>query len=183
MVSLVLGVLCLVGGFFFLVSVLFLYWVRLFLYMVVVGSVVGVGVFAGFLCLGFVFLLYVWVPRFFVVLGFVFLVRFLGCLGVLVGDFFVFWRLSGVLFCGGGCFWGGFFYLVDVVLLAFVFLGAGFLCGWVLRFLCCVGRAIFASCWLGVSFSVGWFRVFVCRVGRLFLGCVCCVCWFGCVGL
>lgn len=41
-VSLVLGVLCLVGGFFFLVSVLFLYWVRLFLYMVVVGSVAGV---------------------------------------------------------------------------------------------------------------------------------------------
>lgn len=140
MVSLVLGVLCLVGGFFFLVSVLFLYWVRLFLYMVVVGSVAGVCLLAffvvgvgvlGVLCLGFVFLLYVWVPRFFVVLGFVFLVRFLGCLGVLVGDFFVFWRLSGVLFCGGGCFWGGFFYLVDVVLLAFVFFGVGFLCGWV----------------------------------------------------
>ena len=99
--------------------------------MVVVGSVAGVCLLAffvvgvgvlGVLCLGFVFLLYVWVPRFFVVLGFVFLVRFLGCLGVLVGDFFVFWRLSGVLFCGGGCFWGGFFYLVDVVLLAFVFL-------------------------------------------------------------
>lgn len=40
------------------------------------------------------------------VLGFVFLGLFLGCLGVLVGDFFVFWRLSGVLFCGGGCFLG-----------------------------------------------------------------------------
>jgi len=95
-VSLVLGVLCLVGGFFFLVSVLFLYWVRLFLYMVVVGSVAGVCLLAffvvgvgvlGVLCLGFVFLLYVWVPRFFVVLGFVFLVRFLGCLGVLVSDY------------------------------------------------------------------------------------------------
>ena len=117
-----------------------------------------------FLCLGFVFLLYVWVPRFFVVLGFVFLVRFLGCLGVLVGDFFVFWRLSGVLFCGGGCFWGGFFYLVDGVLLAFVFLGAGFLCGWVLRFLCCVGRAVFVSVWLGVSVSLVCFRVSVCLV-------------------
>ncbi len=63
----------------------------LFLYMVVVGSVAGVCVCWlslwwvyvcwVFLCLGFVFFLYVWVPRFFVVLGFVFLVRFLGCLG------------------------------------------------------------------------------------------------------
>ena len=102
------------------------------------------------------------------VLGFVFLVRFLGCLGVLVGDFFVFWRLSGVLFCGGGCFWGGFFYLVDGVLLAFVFLGAGFLCGWVLRFLCCVGRAVFVSVWLGVSVSLVCFRVSVCLVWWVF---------------
>lgn len=136
----------------------------LFLYMVVVGSVAGVCVCwlslwwvyvcLVFLCLGFVFLLYVWVPRFFVVLGFVFLVRFLGCLGVLVGVFLFFGGCRGFCFVGVVVFGVDFFYLVDVVLLVFVFLGAGFLCGWVLRFLCCVGRAVFVGVWFGcVCFS------------------------------
>lgn len=62
-----------------------------------------------FLCLGFVFLLYVWVPRFFVVLGFVFLVRFLGCLGVLVGDFFVFLAVVGGFVLWGWLFLGWIF--------------------------------------------------------------------------
>ena len=150
-----------------------------------------------FPCLGMGFLCCTWVPRFFVVLGFVFLVRLLGCLGVLVGDFFVFWRLSGVLFCGGGCFWGGFFYLVDVVLLAFVFFGCRVLgvavwrvvVGRVFRvclvfmsmgcFIFCVVLVGCVCFFLHVSMfmCVGW--VVFCRVGRLFMGCVCCVLWFG----
>ena len=45
------------------------------------------------------------------------------------------------------------------------------------------------ACGLGVSVSLVCFYVSVCRVRGVLLGglgvfgCVCCVCWFGCVGL
>ena len=72
----------------------------------------------------------------------------LGCVG---GRFFCFLAVVGGFVLWGWYCWGGFFYLVDVVLLAFVFLGAGFLC--------CVGRAVFVSVWLGVSVSLVCFCV------------------------
>ena len=171
----------------------------LFLYMVVVGSVAGVCLLAffvvgvgvlGVLCLGFVFLLYVWVPRFFVVLGLCFWCGFWGA--------WVCWWAIFLFFggCRGFCFVGVVVFGVDFFIwLMWYFWRLFFWC----RFFVWVGSAFFMLCWSGcfcervvwVCLFLLYVSVFLCAwcggcfAGWFgcFLGCGCCVCWFGCVGL
>lgn len=87
---------------------------------VVVLLLVGVSGFIG-VCVSLMFLVFLSLvfflcvvgfcsPGCLCVLGFCVLGLVFGVLGgCLWGVFFIFWRMSGVLFCWGGGFWGGFF--------------------------------------------------------------------------
>ena len=93
--------------------------------------------------------------------GFVFLGCFFGVLGgCLWGVFFVFWRVSGVLFCWGGGFWGWFLFGRCGSIVCFVFWACA-LAGERLGGLC-------RGCYVWRSFC-GWF--FICAVAPFsFLG-------------